>query len=229
MKNTLKIALGVAFAAILFGALPTVAGAQEDITQKKIASLEFSQADVREAIRSLFKNVNVSYTIDPEVQGSITASLKDVTFETALQNILRQVDATYRVEGGVFQIIKRKSDILIPNLADKPDHTVIRDVIIRRIKIRAADPQFIAMMLGAKNGSQNFDLAPEKSTIDKTQQSGGQGSGFGSGRSGSGSGSGLGSGSGSGGFGNGAGNGSGLGSGLGSGSGGPAGGGGFGG
>jgi hypothetical protein len=40
----------------------------------------------------------------------VTASLKDVTFDTALQNLLRQVDATYRIEGGVYNIILRVPD-----------------------------------------------------------------------------------------------------------------------
>ena len=73
--------------------------------------------------------------------------------------------------------------------------------IIRRIKIRSADPYFIAMMLA---GHQNYNLAPETSTILKTNLGGGSnGGGSGSfGGSGSGSG-GFGSGSGSSGFGSG--------------------------
>ena len=35
--------------------------------------------------------------------------LRGVPFSTALQNILRQVDATYRIEGGVFEIVKREA------------------------------------------------------------------------------------------------------------------------
>jgi len=213
--NTLKIALSVAFAGSLLTVLPTLASAQEDITTHNISSLELSQADVREAVRALFKNVNASYTIDPDVQGPVTASLKNVTFETALQNILRQVDATYRIEAGVYVIVKRKELILNPNpigIADPPsDH----GKIIRRIKIRSADPQFIAAMLGASQGNQNYDIAPEKSTIDKTKggSGGGQSGGGGLGSGGSGSGS-------SGGFGNNGGSFGSGGSGFGSGNGG---------
>jgi len=65
--------------------------------------------------------------------------------------------------------------------------------IIRRIKIRSADPYFIAMMLA---GRQNYNLAPETSTILKTNLGGGRSGG-------SGSFGGFGSGSGSGGFGSG--------------------------
>ena len=59
--------------------------------------------------------------------------------------------------------------------------------IVRRIKIYSADPYFIAMML---SGHQNYNLAPETSTILKGNLGGGS--------RGGGSGNGLGSGGGSG-------------------------------
>src|SRR5580693_10046632 len=108
MKTTMKLAMSVAFGIFMLAAMPSLASAQsEDVSQKTIPSLELEQADVREALRALFKNVNVSYSIAPEVQGPVTVSLKNVTFETALQNVLRQVDATYRIEAGVYEIVKK--------------------------------------------------------------------------------------------------------------------------
>ena len=174
MKTTMKLAMSVAFGIFLFGAMPSIASAQEDVTQKQIASLELEQADVREALRALFKNVNVSYSIAPEVQGPITVSLKNVTFETALQNVLRQVDATYRVEAGVYEIVK-KAENISANQKDTESAPKTDTKIIRRIKLRSADPAFIAMMLGAKEGNQNYDISPERSTLIKTQSSGGGG------------------------------------------------------
>lgn len=176
-----------------------------------------SEADVREALRALFKNVSVSYSIAPEVQGVVTVSLRSITFETALQNILRQVDATYRVEGGVYEIVRR-SITVAPASVGQETATNVRTFIVRRIKIRSADPQFIAAMLGAKAGNQNYEISPELSTIARGSSTGGQGAGrngggsggFGSGSSGAGGfGSGS-SGSGSSGFGSG-GSGGGLG------------------
>ncbi len=206
MKTSIKFAMGLLCGLFLFGATSSVALAQEDISQKQISSLELEQADVREALRALFKNVNVSYSIAPEVQGPITVSLKNVTFETALQNVLRQVDATYRIEAGVYEIIK-KAESIGPNT--KSDDTPVKTdtKIIRRIKIRSADPAFIAMMIGAKEGNQNYDIAPERSTLNKTQQLGGGGGGLGGGGMGGGgmSGGGMGGGFGGGGFGGGGG------------------------
>lgn len=66
------------------------------------------QSDVRATLRELFKRVDVSYSISPDVQGTVTLDLRNVTLETALQNILRQVDATYRVELGVYEIFRRE-------------------------------------------------------------------------------------------------------------------------
>ncbi len=201
MNTTIKLALSLAFGISMLAGMPTSAAAQEDVSQKQVSSLELNQADVREALRSVFKNVNVSYSIAPEVQGTVTVSLKNVTLEVALQNILRQVDATYRIEAGVYEILKKQAeDILVGGNVD-PHPVMIRDTYIRRIKFRHGDPETIAILLGASKGNQNFQLAPEKSTIDKTPHGGGQGGlGGGSGSAG-GRGNGGGFGGGSGGFG----------------------------
>ena len=176
MKTSMKIAMGLAFGLFLFGAGSSVALAQEDISQKNIASLELEQADVREALRALFKNVNVSYSIAPEVQGPVTVSLKSVTFETALQNVLRQVDATYRIEAGVYEIVK-KQDTIGPNTSTTDTPVKTDNKTIRIIHIRSADPAFIAMMIGQKEGNQNYQVSPESSTIAKTGGGGGMGGG----------------------------------------------------
>src|SRR5580700_3985676 len=82
-------------------------GGQGDVSNQVIASLDLQDVDVRDAIRALFKNVNANYVVAPEVQGTVTIQLKNVKFEVALRNILDQVKATYRIEGGIFNIIKR--------------------------------------------------------------------------------------------------------------------------
>ena len=207
----------------LFTAIPVRAYAQDDPQTKIIPSLEYEQADVREALKALFRTVGVSYAIAPEVQGTVTLSLKNVSFETALQNITRQVDATYRIEGGVYQIVRREQQD--PTAVDGGQALpTTAKLVVRRIKIRSADPQFIALMIGKNAGSQAFTLPPELSSIAKNP-GGGNGGGGGGGGFGGGSGGGSGGG---GGFGGGGGGGSG-GGGFGGGSGGGSGGGGFGG
>lgn len=187
-KSTLLVLIA---GMLIVGGTPVFAARQEDISQKTIPSLELNQADVREAVRALFKNVSISYLVAPEVQGTVTVSLKNVSFETALQNLLRQVDATYRVEGGVYEIVRRVETVA-PTSGPESTPTV-RTTIIRRIRIRSADPAFIAAMLGAKAGSQNYSISPEISTIARGVSTSGQTGGRTSGSSGIGS-SGFGSG-----------------------------------
>lgn len=224
MNRTIKLALGVMIGSAILGGLPSTAAAQDDILTTIVPSLEFQEADVREALRSLFKAKNVSYSIAPDVQGAVNVSLKNVTFEVALQNITRQVDATYRIEGGVFNIVRRVQEEGPSGLPEGTTLPQTNTKVVRRIKIRAADPQFIAMLIGQANGSQNFTLAPEMSTLIGGMQ-GGQGGGMGGGMGGGGFGGG---GMGGGGFGGGGFGGQG-GGGMGGGGFGGRGGGGFGG
>lgn len=177
MKTTLKLAVSALFAVVSLSAIPSIALAQEDISQKQIPSLELEQADVREALRALFKNVNVSYSIAPEVQGPVTVSLKNVTFEAALQNILRQVDATYRVEGGVYEIVKRV-ETSAPLSAPSESFKGASTLITRRIKILHADPQFIALMIGKKGGNQSYVISPEMSGVTMGAQAASMGGGM---------------------------------------------------
>jgi hypothetical protein len=185
-----------------------MAMAQDDKEGQIIPSIEYQQADVREALRALFKMVGVSYAIDPDVQGYVTVSLKSVPFGTALQSILRQVDAVYQVQGGVYRIMRKPVDTQPINtgntdLGIKPTDTKV----VRRIKLRSADPLFIAAMLGTDKGSQDFSMPPERSTMINL---GGMGGGGGMGGFGSG---GMGGGMGGGGFGSGGMGGGGFGSG----------------
>lgn len=69
--------------------------------------VRMDQVDVREAIRRIFRAVNSSYTIAPEVQGNVSLELQNVRFDIALENLVRQVDASFLIEGGVYNIVKK--------------------------------------------------------------------------------------------------------------------------
>jgi type II secretory pathway component HofQ len=116
--------------------------AQED-PGAKIISFEAKSADIRESLRNLFKQVGVSYSIAPEVQGTINLQLTNVTFDVALQNIVRQVDAAYHIEGGVYQIVKRGQ--VRPRVVS-PDPTDNRIVIpaTTSTQARQTDPPVIS-------------------------------------------------------------------------------------
>lgn len=173
MKRNWTIWLGaLVVGAFLLGA-PMRALAQ-DPKDKIIPSLELDQADVREALKILFKDIGVSYTVAPDVQGTVTVRLKDVPFETALRNILSQVGATYAVEGGVYNIKNRTVDAPVGTTPTDAGLGAKAEKYPVRIPIRYADPQLVALLLGSDKP--DFNLQPEYSTLQ-----GGLGSGFGGG------------------------------------------------
>lgn len=74
-----------------------------------VEKFEANNEDVREVLRSLFKKMGVAgYTIDPTVQGNVTLSLSQISLNTALESLVRQVDATFRVEDGIYQVLRKK-------------------------------------------------------------------------------------------------------------------------
>lgn len=194
LQKLVRFGLGIALGLALSG--PAGAYVQEDVGAKNIPSLEYQQADVREALEALFKDVGISFSIAPEVQGTVTVSLHNVTFSSALQNILRQVDATYRIQAGVYEIIRREESGGPSN--EGPVSPIKPGEVVRRIRVMSADPELIALLLGAKQGTQTWNLSPEISSLKKAGSGMGNGSmggGTSSGGMGSGSMGGLGGGS----------------------------------
>ena len=86
-----------------------VHGGPYDQSAVILSSVVFAATDIRQAVRWIFQRMDQSYTIDPDVAGTVTLSLLDVPTEEALQAIVRQAHATYRVEGGVFQVVRTET------------------------------------------------------------------------------------------------------------------------
>lgn len=84
-------------------------GVSDEVWEQPIARVELDDVDIRDAIRALFKNVEANYVIAPEIQGSVSLYLKNSRFGNALKMMLDLVGATFRIEGGVFNIVKRDS------------------------------------------------------------------------------------------------------------------------
>lgn len=194
----------VTVAMILMMALaPAPVQAQGDPRDRMVQSLELDQADIRDALKLLFRIVGTNYSVASDVQGTVTITLRDVPFETALRAVLNQVDATWRVEGGIYNIIK-KPEIAQPtpgiDLGSGPT-TAPAQQTARRIKIRSADPYLILLLISQSTPQADVFLQPELSTFP---QGGGQGGGgFGGGGNQGGFGGGFGGGQGGGGFGGG--------------------------
>ena len=203
-----------------------------DLLNKKISVLNYQRTDVREALNALFAQVGANFSISQEVQGQVEGRLADATFEQGLLFILRQVGATYRLEAGIFQIIPREIQDPVGGTPPPDTGPTTTRKIVRRIKLRSADPQLIALLLGSNLGQQSFIISPELSQLSKLPQGGQGGQGGGGGFGGGQGGGGFGGGQGGGGFGGGGGGFGGGGGGFGGGGGGGGfggGGGGFGG
>lgn len=97
-------------------------------TEKGRYDVEFEKVDVRDALHYLCRQQNVSYTISPEVVGEVTASLKEAPFESVFGSIVRQVNATYRIEGGIYTIEPRSG----------------KEPPARTIKVAGPDPRLIS-------------------------------------------------------------------------------------
>ena len=190
-----------------------LASAQGDILDHKILSAEYQNSDLREVLKTLFREVGASYSISADVQGSVTMSMKDAKFELVLQNVLAQVGATYRYEGGTFVIIKREPVQTGETTNGVEPPKTKSGEITRKIYIRSADPQLIAMIIGGSGtGSQNYSGSPEPTSLGRMSSGGQGGGGFGGGQGGGGFGGGMGGGGfgggmGGGGFGGGSGGG----------------------
>ncbi len=85
-----------------------------DRSQAIVPVVEFQNADVREAVRWLFRKGLFGGTVAPEVQGVVTVSLRNVPWELALQQVLRQVEATYRIEHGFYEVVRREDEAFGP-------------------------------------------------------------------------------------------------------------------
>jgi len=68
-------------------------------------SMEYEKIDAREILRLLFRNSARSYSIDPAVQGTVSISVKDATFEDALRKIVRQINCTFQLKDGVYIVL----------------------------------------------------------------------------------------------------------------------------
>ena len=176
MRNMMMIA---ALAAMTIGGVSS-AHAQDNILDKVIQSAEYQQADIREALKTLFRQVDANYSILPEVQGTVTINMKNARFELVLQNLLNQVNATFRYEAGVFVIVPRP-----PEGTGQPIDPTGTEVapaapkITRKIYIRSRDPMLMAMLIG--QSGQNYGGSPEPMSLSRLGQGGmgGMGGGMG--------------------------------------------------
>jgi hypothetical protein len=162
--------------------------ADKDMTEKRV-NFELKDAPVRAAIDTLFKWApnNVSYAIDQAVTGTISASLKDLTFDQALKTITRQAGLTYTKEnGGTVYLIKVKKtipDVVDPNpqvTSPEPETVTESDRKVEKIALNYADAQDIAVIFGGSSfSSRSASLAGGAGNITGGMMGGGSYGGMG--------------------------------------------------
>lgn len=79
----------------------------EDFLARRIPRLKLDKIEILDALEELFAQQDASFMVDPDVVGKVSCDLRGRSFEQCLQMLTRQIDATYRVEGSVFQIVTR--------------------------------------------------------------------------------------------------------------------------
>ena len=105
-------------------------GADPDPAALRLSSVAFAGLDARAAVRRLMVMAGLSYTFEPGVDGTVSLSLLDVPFEAALREVVRQLHARIRTEGGVYQIL----------LPEPPPPPPAKPGPGRRIRIYTAQP-----------------------------------------------------------------------------------------
>ena len=146
MKTKLILA---AIAILITAHVAPLFAQQGDPTQRRV-TVKYDQADVRFVLKQLFDSVGVSYTLDPNVQGTVTVSLTDVPFTVALDNILRPLNLTYRVENGVYFVTVRQPEEtpLAPTVDTTAPEEGVRLNLPEKVQLNYANPTLIAALLG---------------------------------------------------------------------------------
>jgi len=115
--NTTKHGL-LAAAVLLSMGLAVSAGirpamAQDAPTPDKKISLTVTQAPIQSVLKTLFGSEGVNYTIDQDVQGSVTVDINEVTFDTALHALLKSTNPplTYSIESGIYHVKVKPQDV----------------------------------------------------------------------------------------------------------------------
>ena len=187
--TTLALAAGVC--AGLVCALPIGAQAQDPTTTggvtKKI-SLTFQNASIVTVLKTLFSSVGINNSIDQSVTGTVTIDVRDVSFTTALNALLRAANPplSYDQNDGIYHIFVKNTAPDTTTQTTQPGPvtqtaTLPEGFHAYRIPIDHYDAAYIASLL-AKKGTGVTVVTPNFVYAS----SGGGGAGGGGGRGGGG-------------------------------------------
>jgi MSHA type pilus biogenesis protein MshL len=88
----------------------------EVFKSKEMFSFSFREADVKDILRAISKQINYNVVMEPDVKGTCTVDLKNVTLEKALEYILEPLNFTYKIEERTIYVSKPKLEARIFHL-----------------------------------------------------------------------------------------------------------------
>jgi MSHA type pilus biogenesis protein MshL len=80
---------------------------------KEVFSFSLREADVKDVLRAISKQTNYNVIIEPDVKGSCTVDLKNVTLNKALEYILEPLNYSFKIEDKSVYISKPKIEMRI--------------------------------------------------------------------------------------------------------------------
>jgi type II secretory pathway component GspD/PulD (secretin) len=151
--------------AVLLASLSAVAQKLDPVSAKPV-SFEFHNAELRDVLKVAFRQVGVSYSVDPGLNGRVTISVKNKPFIHALRDVMIEVDGIYFIEAGIYQFrpLTRRmppqpppKPVSLPGLAPgslliNPDRG--KDIIILGIQQGQADLQLLLKEMFAIAGKE---------------------------------------------------------------------------
>ena len=86
-------------------------------TINNLITLDFKDVDLKDALKIVTQASGFNIVMDNDVKATVTITLKDVTWQTALDNILKTNGLTYRFDGNIIRIttletVKKEEDTL---------------------------------------------------------------------------------------------------------------------
>ena len=71
---------------------------------QRLYSFSLRDADIREVLMAISKQTSFNVVVDPDVQGSVTVDLKNVTLSDALDTLTDLLDLTYKVKRNLIRV-----------------------------------------------------------------------------------------------------------------------------
>lgn len=108
---------------------PVIWGESTDI----IDGLRFKSADIRDVLRSLADQAGVNIVLDNNVNGTITINLTKVSFNDALNLIMKQNNLTYTKENKIYRISQIENAVLKVEFTEGLLTVEARDIKLRQL------------------------------------------------------------------------------------------------